>query len=296
MKNKIISTNYGNFSIYDTEIDKQAVIFISGLSSFAYDFYFTLQDLRKEFRAIAFDRLGLGESDNFSSIRDAENIAAEINALTDELKIDNIIVAAHDSGAIYARKFAEIYPNKCKSLLLLDPITENDDKFDELIVPNWHDMASMSARISAMEQYKDIDRELHKKMLKAMAEIMYEKFPEDIQEKVIEYNSDKKSMNTIIREFRDRNLAFEQINSAELTIPVWVVMRDPRVMITISEQYNVSQWEAKVVEELWLKNIYDMMNISKRSRLIESKGTDHNLPLNSPILIADYVREINKLK
>lgn len=296
MENKIIETKVGNFSIYDTEIDKQAVLFISGLGSFAYDFYFTLNDLHKEFRAVAFDRLGLGDSDNFTSVRDAVNIANEINELVCELQIENVILVAHDSGAIYARKFAELFPDKCKSLLLLDPITENDDKFDELIVPNWQDMASMSARISAMEKYKDIDRELHKKMLKAMADIMYEKFPQDIQSKVIEYNSDKKSMNTIIREFRDRNLAFEQINAAELKIPVWVVMRDPRVMVTISEQYNVPQWEAKIVEELWLKNIYDMMNISGRSRLIESQGTDHNLPLNSPILIADYVREINKIK
>lgn len=296
MKNKKIQTTLGSISYYETENDKQNVLFISGLGSFAYDYYYTLKDLSKEFRCIAFDRLGLGESDNFSSERNALNISNEIDELVNSLQLTNFILVAHDSGAIYARKYTELFPNKAKSLLLLDPITENDDKFEELILPNWHEMASVKARIDAMDNYKNIDRELHKKMLKAMSDILYEKFPEDIQLKVQDYNSDKKSINTIISEYRDRKVAFEQLNTQIIDLPVWVIMRDPKVMVTISEQYNVPQYEAKIVEELWLKNIYDMMNISNRSRLIESKGTDHNLPLNSPILIADYIREINKLK
>lgn len=295
MKNKIIETKFGNFSIIDTETDGPNIVFLSGLGSFAYDYYFTMKDLSNKYRGISIDRLGLGDSDPVERKRTANNISEELNELFHTLNLENYLLVAHDSAAIYARKIAEEKPINCKKILLLDPITENDNQFDELNIPNWHNMASIRARIEAMEQYKSIDRDLHKKMLKAMADIMYERFPEDIQEKVMDYNSDKKSIFTIINEYKDRNDAFKELNCNKLDIPIWIIMRDPRVMITISQQYEVPQYEAKVVEELWFRNITDMMDISYRSRLIEAKGTDHNMPLNSPIIVADYIRELSKL-
>lgn len=296
MNTKLIETKSGTFSIIDTDTDAQAVIFLSGLGSFAYDFHFTIKDIESKFRCVAIDRLGLGDSSEPEMLRTANIIAEEINTLLETLEIKNAIFVAHDSGSIYARRIAELFPDKVRSLLLVDPVTEKDDKFEELNIPVWHSMASIKARIDAMIQYKGIDRDIHKKMLKAMADIMYERFPDDIKEKVIEYNSDKKCIETIIREFNDRGAAFAEVGEKPLHIPVWVLMRDPAVMIAVSVQYDVPQYEAKIVEELWLKNIYDMMNLSERSRLIESKGTDHNMPLNSPILIADYIREIDRLK
>ena len=69
MNTKLIETKSGTFSIIDTDTDAQAVIFLSGLGSFAYDFHFTIKDIESKFRCVAIDRLGLGDSSEPEMLR-----------------------------------------------------------------------------------------------------------------------------------------------------------------------------------------------------------------------------------
>jgi len=75
---------------------------------------------------IAYERAGLGRSDPGPEPRDAIQIADELDALLNTLGVDTpIVLVGHSAGAMFARVFANRYPQRVAGLVLADPATED---------------------------------------------------------------------------------------------------------------------------------------------------------------------------
>ena len=77
-------------------------------------------------RVISYDRAGLGFSEESTMARTPEQIAVELRGLLREAGIPTpFLLVGHAEGALYIRRFAELYTEEVEGLVLVDPHFEN---------------------------------------------------------------------------------------------------------------------------------------------------------------------------
>jgi pimeloyl-ACP methyl ester carboxylesterase len=75
---------------------------------------------------VAYERAGLGGSEEGPEPRSADQVARELASLLDVLGMhEPVIVVGHSAGGMFARVFANRYPDRIAGLILVDPATED---------------------------------------------------------------------------------------------------------------------------------------------------------------------------
>ena len=102
-----------------------AVVFESGFTG-GMALWRTVQDrIAERTRTIAYERAGLGRSENGPVPRTAKQIAIELHELLERERVSGpIVLVGHSAGGMYARVFAHEYPKQIAALVLVDPATE----------------------------------------------------------------------------------------------------------------------------------------------------------------------------
>ncbi len=85
-----------------------------------------VSELSREFRVIAPDLRGHGESDTPTGTYTMEAIADDLNALLDHLKVDKAVVVGFSMGGYASFAFYRKYPNKVRALVLADTRPQAD--------------------------------------------------------------------------------------------------------------------------------------------------------------------------
>ncbi len=99
------------------------VILEAGAFGTSADWDFVLDDLAAGGRACAFDRAGLGRSPPRPGDKDVLTKAGELNGLLDQLgETGPVILVGHSNGALYARAFASIWPERVAGLVYVNGV------------------------------------------------------------------------------------------------------------------------------------------------------------------------------
>jgi len=109
---------------------KGTVLLLHGKNFSAYYWENTIHHLnQKGYTVIAPEQLGFGESSQPASYQFSfQQLAKNTKQLLDSLDATNLIVLGHSMGGMLAVRFALMYPNLCKQLILEDPIGLEDWK------------------------------------------------------------------------------------------------------------------------------------------------------------------------
>jgi pimeloyl-ACP methyl ester carboxylesterase len=101
---------------------RPAVVFLNGGSA-PLDYWDPVTPAIAEHATIVtYERAGHGQSEMGREPRHGENIARELRALLESLRIAGpYVVVAHSAGCMYARIFAGMYPELVSAMVLLDP-------------------------------------------------------------------------------------------------------------------------------------------------------------------------------
>jgi pimeloyl-ACP methyl ester carboxylesterase len=101
------------------------VVFLPGAGLVGLDFLNVAGD------AVLYDRGGTGWSDPVPLPRSAAAVATELHDLLSALAVPGpYVLVGHSMGAVYARRFAQLFPADTQAMLLLDP--GHEDLFDYL--------------------------------------------------------------------------------------------------------------------------------------------------------------------
>lgn len=272
-----------------------AVIIQTGWMSYSLEWMKIQEELSKHTTVLAYDRAGYGLSDEGPKPRTSLQIVKELKELLDELCLKGpFILVGHSAGGLYSKHFAMVHPQLIKSIIFVESITENNYQFEELNTPEYNEKASIKARMNSMRKFLNTNRDIHRKMLEPMADIIFHQFDDDTKRKLIEYNSDKKSIQAVLDEYD----AFKE--SAELvrkqtkfpSVPIKVLMRDQTMAKNNAHQYGFPEREATTVEELWFRHQDDLTNLSSNSKLFNIEGADHSMHLTAPEAIIEHVKEL----
>ena len=97
------------------------VVLEAGLDSFSTNWYWVQTALASSMRVVAYDRAGLGWSDDGSTPRDAHHSAADLHTALQRAGIDGpYVLAGHSYGGLVVRAFADQYPDEVVGLVLVD--------------------------------------------------------------------------------------------------------------------------------------------------------------------------------
>lgn len=83
------------------------------------------------YRCVAPDLRGLGENKSTSEITTMEDMARDVAALLDELKIDRATICGLSMGCYVAFEFAHLFPSRVQALLLAGARAEGPDKAEK---------------------------------------------------------------------------------------------------------------------------------------------------------------------
>ena len=102
------------------------VILIAGLGDNLTSWEMLHRGLARETRVIAYDRPGLGFSEETSIARTPEQMATELYALLRSADVTSpYLIVAHAESAFTARRFVDLYGEDVRGLVLIDPHHED---------------------------------------------------------------------------------------------------------------------------------------------------------------------------
>lgn len=105
--------------------DNTTVILMSGMNGGIDDWKTIFPDLSEENKVLAYGRSGLSGSEWCGGQRDAVTISNELHALLQTKQLaPPYILMAHSLGGMYARVYADLYPEEVAGIVLVDPTPE----------------------------------------------------------------------------------------------------------------------------------------------------------------------------
>jgi pimeloyl-ACP methyl ester carboxylesterase len=97
------------------------IVLEAGLDSFSTNWYWVQTALASTMRVVAYDRAGLGWSDDGVPPRDAYRSAADLHTALHQAGISGpYVLAGHSYGGLVVRAFADQYPDEVVGLVLVD--------------------------------------------------------------------------------------------------------------------------------------------------------------------------------
>jgi len=104
---------------YEVHGSGDSVLLIMGLGSNAYGWYRTIPWLSERYEAIAFDNRGTGRSGVPEGAYSIAQMAADAAAVLDAAGHDSAHVVGASLGGMIAQRFALLYPQRLRSLVLV---------------------------------------------------------------------------------------------------------------------------------------------------------------------------------
>jgi pimeloyl-ACP methyl ester carboxylesterase len=106
-----------------------AVVFLPGAGLTGLDYWPLQQRAGTGRSSVVYDRAGTGWSDHVRLPRTALAVTDELHELLGMLGIRRAVLVGHSLGGLYARHYANRFPDETAGLVLLDPAHENYDAY-----------------------------------------------------------------------------------------------------------------------------------------------------------------------
>ncbi len=116
-----LPVNQTEIAYVDLGKGAETILFIHGLGSYLPAWKKNMEVLQSNYRCIAIDLPGYGKSDKSPHSGQMTYYAGVIMEFVQQLKLDKIILAGHSMGGQISMTAALLYPEKVKSLILVDP-------------------------------------------------------------------------------------------------------------------------------------------------------------------------------
>ncbi|MFZ3228837.1 MAG: alpha/beta hydrolase [Pseudobdellovibrio sp.] len=114
-----------NYSVIGSD-SSEKIVFLHGLMAFAANFRKIASRLQDDFQCLIYDQRGHGRSFKPESGYSPEDFAEDLNKITDELGWKQFHLVGHSMGGRNAMVFANLYPDKVKTLTIEDMGPDSD--------------------------------------------------------------------------------------------------------------------------------------------------------------------------
>lgn len=264
------------------------IVIETALGSCMGEWIHIAQKLSDSYTVLIYERAGINLSCKSSIERTPMNISHELRDLLDLVHHkDKIIIIAHSQGGLYAQQFARLYPEMLKGIILIDPLSANDNKFKELLTPDEYKKSGVE-KSSHLGLPKTLAK-MHlgfilKALMKNVPPLYYYDFEAEAKEYILNSFSKAETYETAIAE---DNLAHDEryINCLKNKgdfpdTPLVLITHTSELAVKeIMEFGGASKDTAKKVENVWQNIMKGYLEFSSKSEFIQAKNSCHFIHL-----------------
>ena len=229
-----------NLFLHHAGIGSPAVVFLPAAGMVGLDYLNIHNEMSQHTTSVIYDRAGTGRSDQMKLPRSALEVTNELRSLLHTAGIPApYLFVGHSLGGIYARRYAQRFPEEVAGMLLPEPAHEDflneTPKFKIRYLPQ-----QIFAILKTLLNYKQIYGRLF--------EQMFAEWPESVRGPLIDYH-----LGTLLKTFTERkNLNSELINEVrsggdmpDIPLIVFTAMGiDPFMAPIMSKSFLSDTWDA----------------------------------------------------
>ncbi len=273
-------------------ISNPCIVIETALAASCAEWWHIAEKWSTKYCVLVYDRAGYGQSYVSTKNRSPENICSELHELLDKLNINRIILIGHSIGGLYAYEFTKLYPDTVRALILLDPVSSENGRFEA-------ELSKEEFKKSGVEKGKNLGiliflssfklaRIILRSLLKKSPPFYYYKdFPKDDEKYILNHLTSKKMYRTAVREYsyiEDRGTMEKlKITPNSISIPVFLICHTPEIMKKEIEYYgNATSEVSGKVEHLWSEIMKTYLKLSEKSEFIQAKNSSHSIHLTDP--------------
>lgn len=282
------------------------VVIETGLSALSAEWWTIQDELAQTCTVITYDRAGYGWSDASPHPRTSGQIAAELRGLLDALGVPGpYVLVGHSQGGLYVQHFARAYPDQVAGVVLLDPLSAEDNRWKAELPPEVYAGSgvdkSPTLKTGVIAARLGLLR-LLERFIKQSPPFYYMRNPAPEVVNAIWQHMQRASLyTTALEEYR---LAHDPANTAALyaagdfpAVPLKVLYHDAKVIIAETMQYGgLSEAQAAQVESFWEALLREMLTLSPHSEWISCEGASHFIHLTRPDIVVAQVKALLEAK
>ena len=253
--------------------------------------------LSDRYTVLLYERAGYGSNGASKLPRTPGNIATELHELVKHLEHEpQITILAHSQGGLYAQKFARMYPDLVKELILLDPLSPQDNLFRSLLTEaefkkSGADKTS-SLRINYQLAKMHLGWLIREFMRSAPPFYYYDQFTKEETEYILTAISRPQIYQTALEEYRlahdEKELLGLDSNEGFPQIPLTLITHDSAIETReIMEFGRASEAEAEKIEQIWQDIMRKYLDLSELSRHLRATNSSHYIHLTDADLICE---------
>ena len=253
--------------------------------------------LSDNYTVLLYERAGYGSNGASKLARTPENIALELHELLEQLAHEQqITILAHSQGGLYAQKFARMYPDLVKELILLDPLSPQDNLFRSLLTEAEFQKSGVDKTSGLRLNYRLARMHLgwliRKFMRSAPPFYYYDQFTQEETEYILAAISKPQIYQTALEEYRlahdEKELQGLDSNEGFPQIPLTLITHDSAIETReIMEFGRASEAEADKIERIWQDIMGKYLDLSELSRHLRATNSSHYIHLTDAGLICE---------
>lgn len=236
------------FYLHQSGDGRPVVVILPGAGMFGLGYYNIQSKVAELTTSVLYDRGGTGWSDAVALPRSAAAVVEELRNLLRAADLPGpYLFIAHSLGGLYARRYAQLYPDEVAGLLLLDPAHEDFEANQPEV-----------ARQAAEEWKKQPMPEFTREMLEGYRPIlegMYAEWPAELRAPLIDKHLDPVKYKTGLLEASNVDALNEEMRAGGPTPTVPVIIytamgMDPTQLAFSTEEVIRAQNQAKLTTNL----------------------------------------------
>ena len=288
-----------NYTIFGSKtVD---VVIEMGLGACIAEWESLARELGKNHGVLVYERAGINHSDKSDKERTPTNIAEELKRLIDEIPHEKkIVIIGHSQGGMYASEFCGIYPEIVKGLILLDPLSIEDNRFKKELTARElkKSGADKSKNFMILEVLAKLGlKNVVKKVMSQAPPFYYAVFSEEQKEDILNSLVNITHLHTCREEYRlahdDEALRNMVSKDKYPDIPIILVTHSSEEAIRENMEFGRNSRSFAVrIEQLWQEIMKVYLDYSERAIWMQAKKSTHYIHLTEPELIIESVNNL----
>ena len=288
-----------NYTIFGSKtVD---VVIEMGLGACIAEWESLARELGKNHGVLVYERAGINHSDKSDEERTPTNIAEELKRLIDEIPHDEkIVIIGHSQGGMYASEFCGIYPEIVKGLILLDPLSIEDNRFKKELTARELKKSGTdkSKNFIILEMLTKLGlKGVVKKVMSQAPPFYYAGFSEEQKEDILNSLVNITHLNTCREEYRlahDDEVLRNMVSKDKYPdIPIILVTHSSEEAIQENMEFGRNSRSFAVrIEQLWQEIMKVYLDYSERAIWMQAKKSTHYIQLTEPELIIESVNNL----
>jgi len=248
---------------------------------------------------LLYERAGCGYSTPSTLVRTPQNIAKELNCLLDKLGVTKrLTIIAHSQGGLYSQAFARLYAHRVERLILLDPLSANDNRFKESLTTEEYKKSGVD-KFASLGLQKTLAK-LHlgfiikKVMRNAPPFYYYNGFTKEEESYILSSLVKPSVYDTAMQEYElshDENIVKDYKSKNDFPdIEIVLITHSSDFCIKETMEFGgVTREVAEKIENIWQDIMKDYLLFSSKTKFLQARESGHYIHLMCPELIIGLI-------